>query len=222
MLPCPTDDVAKAEPEFMTPEDSAKIWYKNYLHAVQTTDSSSNSQIVSDRKLFMDSFNVERIDDFAELLASGRINGLSDLDSDSLVASAYGQISDVLPLSDEIECSFFDCALVMTNASMPSTQEQATMVGLCSSIDAIAYEVASELLLPVIDDLPSTKALMARISMLRALNRRARLGLPWLSLRPAQEGSAIFGGLAGFGTSLERAGRTWESKSKSMVSNASF
>jgi len=80
----------------------------------------------------------------------------------------------------------------------------------------MVFEVASESLLDT--KLPSTKALMARISMLRALNRRARFALPWLQMRSAQEASAILGGLTGFGTSLERAGRTWDAKSQSMVS----
>jgi len=90
------------------------------------------------------------------------------------------------------------------------------MSGLSSSIDAVVHEAVTESLVHVIDKLPSTKALMVRISMLRALNRRARFGLPWLPLRSAQEGSAILGGLSGFGSSLERAGRTWDSKSRSL------
>jgi hypothetical protein len=57
--------------------------------------------------------------------------------------------------------------------------------------------------------------------MLRSFNRRAQYALPWLPMRSAQEGSAILGGLSGFGTSPERAGRTWDSKSKSLVSFSS-
>jgi hypothetical protein len=32
--------------------------------------------------------------------------------------------------------------------------------------------------------------------------------LPWMSIRPCQEGSAILGGLSGHGTSPDRAGRS--------------
>jgi hypothetical protein len=88
---------------------------------------------------------------------------------------------------------------------------------MSSSLDAFVHEVANEALVRVLNNLPSTKALMARISMLRALNKRARYALPWLPLRSAQEGSAILGGLSGFGSSLERAGRTWDTKSQSSV-----
>jgi hypothetical protein len=49
---------------------------------------------------------------------------------------------------------------------------------------------------------------MARVALIRAFNRRARLALPWLSIRPSQEGSAILGGLCGYGTSADRAGRS--------------
>jgi hypothetical protein len=58
----------------------------------------------------------------------------------------------------------------------------------------------------------------ARIALLRSFNRRAQYALPWLPMRSAQEGSAILGGLSGFGASPERAGRTWDLKSESLVS----
>jgi len=58
-----------------------------------------------------------------------------------------------------------------------------------------------------ISKLPSLKILLARISMIKALNRRAKFALPWMSLRPAQEGSAILGGILGYSASFERAGR---------------
>lgn len=47
--------------------------------------------------------------------------------------------------------------------------------------------------------------------MLRALNRRARVALPWLSVRPCQESSAMLGGIRGHGTSIDRAGRHYRS-----------
>merc|ERR1712238_168001 len=135
-------------------------------------------------------------------------------DSDSLVASTYEKIADILPQCPEGSCSFLDCAIVLLGTSNEHGHHK--IKDISSSIDSIVHEVAAESLLPVIDKLPSTRALMARIAMLRAFNRRARLGLPWLPLRSAQESSAILGGLSGFGTSLERAGRTWDERSKSL------
>ena len=89
---------------------------------------------------------------------------------------------------------------------------------LRQSVDSIAHEVALESLVHVkYENFPTVKALLARISMLRAFNRRARYALPWFSLRSSQEGSACFGGLSGFGASLEKAGRTWNTQANKMV-----
>ena len=57
---------------------------------------------------------------------------------------------------------------------------------------------------------------MARVAVLRAFNRRARLGLPWLPLRPCQEGAAILGGIYGHGASIDRAGRNRLTKSQDL------
>ena len=216
MLPCINDDSVECQRQFLTPEDSAKEWYKNYVRAVETTE---NIDCPQERNAFLESFHVDDIQEFSELLASGIINGLTELESDSLITVTYEKIADNLLHSDVVNCSFIDCALVFMKTNVACMHKGVDKEGLSREIDASVQEVASESLIHVIDKLPSTKALMARISMLRALNRRARFCLPWLPLRPAQEGSAIFGGLSGFGASVERAGRTWEPKSNDMVRN---
>lgn len=208
ILPSSEDEESSsAQPQYITPEDAAREWYSNYVEAIES------SEILSKRRSFSESLNIETIDEFRELLEAGTIDGMSELSSDSLVAATYGRIADALPHSSEGGSSFVDCALVLSS-SQPSEQNE--IKSISSSIDAMVHEVATEALVHVMDKLPSTKALMARISMLRAFNRRARYGLPWLPFRSAQEGSAILGGLSGFGTSLERAGRTWDAKSRSM------
>ena len=192
---------------YVTPEDSAREWYANYTQVVKT------SKDTSERDSFSESMNIESFQEFGDLLKSGIISGMTELNSDSLVAATYEKITDALPHCLGRGCSFVDCAIVLS-ASQPNKQEQTKNIR--HSIDPMVFEVASESLLDT--KLPSTKALMARISMLRALNRRARFALPWLPMRSAQEASAILGGLGGFGTSLERAGRTWDAKSQSMAS----
>jgi len=206
MMPFEDDDSSSCQHQYTTPQDSAREWYTTYTKAIHLSETLSETE----RNNFSKSLNIDSIQEFGEFLVSGVIGGLSELNSDALVAATYGRIADVLPHSSE---SFLDCALVL-GTCQPHEQEQ--LKGISSSIDAIVHEVATESLLHVIEKLPSTKALMARISMLRAFNRRARFGLPWLPLRSAQESSAILGGLSGYGTSLERAGRTWDSKSKSL------
>jgi hypothetical protein len=208
-----TNDEGEAVPfshQHTTPEDSALQWYKGYISAVARDGGS-----ISKRNEFVESFHVKNVDEFCDLLNAGHISGMNQLESDSFISRTYGKISDVLPHSDEVDCPFIDCAIVLAGAAGKHTAETDE---LRHSVDAIAHEVASESLMHLSRDrIPPVKALLARISMLRALNRRCRSALPWLSFRPAQEGSAVFGGLSGFGSSLERAGRTWDIKSKSMV-----
>eukprot|EP00804_Cyclotella_cryptica_P018743 CCRYP_007226-RB/>CCRYP_007226-RB protein AED:0.02 eAED:0.02 QI:214/0.83/0.84/1/1/1/13/1126/5186 len=195
-------------PHYITPEDSAKQWYTAYLDAIE---SEPHWPVLSKKKQFAESLNIETIDDFGKLMEAGYISGMNQLESDSFISSFYGKISDVLPHSDEVDCPFIDCAILLASAVGPATEETEF---LRHSVDAVAHEIASESLSQAISgELPPIKAIMARISMLRALNRRSRFALPWLSLRPAQEGSAVLGGLSGLGASLERAGRTWDTKS---------
>lgn len=208
MLPWSDNDSSSSQHQYDTPEESAREWYTEYT---KVAESSSSPLERSELSRAMDIGSVE---EFGELLASGTVRGKRELASDSLIATAYGRIADALPHSSGGGCSFLDCAMVLC-AAQPREQEK--VKGITNSIDAMVYEVATETLVHVVDKLPPTKALMARISMLRALNRRARFGLPWLPMKSAQEGSAILGGLCGFGTSLERAGRTWNAAAQSKV-----
>jgi hypothetical protein len=41
--------------------------------------------------------------------------------------------------------------------------------------------------------------------MLRALNRRLQLALPWLPIHPIQEKSSVLGGVSGFGVPVDKA-----------------
>lgn len=211
MLPFEDDEETSNEPQYITPEDSAREWYKHYEESLQPSETSIK------KKEFSESLKIRSIEEFKGLLDSGVISGMDELRSDSLMAATYGKIADALPHSSEGGCSFLDCAVVLSAAN-PSEKDQTK--GIKSSVDAMVHEVATESLVHVITrgKMPPTRSLMARISMLRAFNRRARFGMPWLPLRSAQEGSAILGGLSGFGTSLERAGRTWDIKSQSQVS----
>jgi len=204
LLPFEDDNSSVDQHQYNAPEDSAREWYKNYLRM---------SKAESERDAFSKSLEIESLQEFGQLLTLGVIGGMKEVDSDSLLATTFGKIADVLPQSSEGGCSFLDCAMVLGTVHPKQQKELNHMSG---TIEAIVHEAANESLVHVIDKLPSTNALMARISMLRALNKRARFSMPWLPLRSAQESSAILGGRSGFGTSLERAGRTWDSKSESL------
>lgn len=193
------------EPHYITPEDSAREWYKNFTRELDSSKGESGNHASNE------SMKIQSVQEFGELLGRGVIEGMAEFESDSLIAFTYGRICDTLPFSSEGECSFKTCTHVL-RAAQPFRP-----LRYDGMIDSTVQEVANEALVHVLDKLPSTKALMARISMIRAFNRRARYALPWLPLRPSQESSAILGGLSGFGSSLERAGRSWDSKSINSV-----
>lgn len=199
MLPYTDEGSGDIPQQYLTPEDSAREWYENYMQV---------AEVATERDVFLESMNIESAQEFGELLKSGIISGIDKLSSDALLAETYGRIADALPHTSQGGCPFADCALVLS-ASQPNYQQEQACV---SRIEPVVFEVATESLLHVVDKLPSTKALMTRIAMLRALNRRARFGLPFLPMKSAQEGSAIFGGLCGFGASLQHAGNTWDEK----------
>jgi hypothetical protein len=65
---------------------------------------------------------------------------------------------------------------------------------------------------------PPIKAILARIAMLRALNRRSKYAIPLYSMRPPQEDSAILGGYCGLGASVECLGKSRDTDSSKDVS----
>ena len=118
VIPTSVDDeddsngVSKAQSRFLTPEDSAKEWYKNYVASASEAGSSSKVGSLSE------SLDIASVEEFQALLSSGKVHGLNDLHSDSLLASVYGKLVDVLPhFSDGAECSFIDCAIVLASVS---------------------------------------------------------------------------------------------------------
>ena len=92
---------------YVTPEDSAREWYANYTQVVKT------SKDTSERDSFSESMNIESFQEFGDLLKSGIISGMTELNSDSLVAATYEKITDALPHCLGRGCSFVDCAIVI-------------------------------------------------------------------------------------------------------------
>ncbi len=146
------DDQSLGQPQYLTPEDSARDWYARYKEAVRSFKESEEINHISE------SMKIASIQEFEELLGTGIINGLSELASDSKIATTYGRIADALPHITDGSCPFVDCALVLS-ALQPSKQEQEQLKSISSSVNPMAHEVAAKSL-GVIDELPSTKSLM--------------------------------------------------------------
>lgn len=144
------DDQSPGQPQYLTPEDSAGDWYARYTEKVPPSKDADEINNI------FESMKIASIQEFGELLATGVINGLSELASDSIIATTYGRIADALPHSTEGACSFTDCALVLC-ALQPSKQEH--LWAISSSVNPMVYEAATKSL-GAIDQLPSTRALM--------------------------------------------------------------
>jgi hypothetical protein len=189
---------------YATPLECAQAWYEQY--SKQQTSSSNNID-----------WKIKNLEDFKMLLSQGVIPGKSTGESDCLLVSAVGAIADFSEGGDAVDCTFDDIAVPLALAVSSSSRDPKDGV-LNHAYGVPGATQAAMVMLSTLDvPLPATKALLARTAMLRALNRRARLALPWLSVRPSQEGNAIFGGLCGHGASIDRVGRYREPNSLDLV-----
>jgi len=188
-------------------EDVACIWYEEYQVAQKKQRGCSEAQLYSPADHYSEGesdFSVRDFKEYEELLKSGIIPGLSVIESDSLLVSTVNAIADFSPIGDAVDCPFVTVASAVSFAVKSHSMHHVDVVyGIPGANQAAAAQFS---LLNV--KVPPTKALLVRIAMLRAFNRRARFALPWLSVRPAQEGSAVLGGLRGFGSSIERVGKS--------------
>jgi HECT-domain (ubiquitin-transferase)/SPRY domain len=178
---------------FITPEDAAMCWLQKF-----------NEYGTSEEDSFLDSFDIKDVNMFQELVKSGVISGIENLESDSIVSALLSSISNFLHDGDALNSSFKTVALAVTYALTAAKGEK---VSGTPQLSKGAMEAAATVLSSAAGRFSSEKALMARISVIRALNRRLRRALPWISVRPTQEGTSIFGGLCGQGASVERVGK---------------
>jgi hypothetical protein len=189
---------------YATPLECAHAWYEEY------SKHQASPSITTEWK-------IEDLEEFKTLLSQGVIQGKSTWESDSLLVSAVGAIADFSEGGDAVDCTFDNIAGPLALAVSSSCEVPTdTVVKLVHGVPR-ASQAAMVLLSTLNVPLPSTKALLARTAMLRAFNRRARVALPWLSVRPSQEGNAIFGGLCGHGASVDRVGRYREPNALDLV-----
>lgn len=178
---------------FATPDECASIWYEQWEKAKGVHIACRSS------------LTIESRDAFKQILETGTIPGLSLAESDSLFASVTTAISNCTEEGSSLHVSFEDVVAAIAAALLPrgETPEVLSVArpALRQAALAILYNNSAQL--------PSITSILTRIALLRAFNRRIRVALPWLSVRPFQEGSAILGGLTGHGTSVTRCGRSW-------------
>jgi hypothetical protein len=191
---------AKVEKSFLTSGDCVLEWFKYYSEAIDIRDSNSD-------------IAIDSIDSFESIAAEGVIGGYSEVESDAFLTHTVGTICNFCEGGNPLDAPFDQVASAIEYATA-SVEGRAIEGNTLSSLQAnTAACTAFESL--GVQNLPCLQAIMARISILRAFNRRARIALPWMSIRPCQEGSAILGGMYGHGASIDRAGR---SSNKELIS----
>jgi hypothetical protein len=185
-----TEDTEEAT--FRTPRDCASVWFDRWQK-----EAAGSGQI--------EELDIDDLETFEELVASAIVPGYTIAESDSLLSAAVSAISNYSEGGEALECPFCEVAGALSFALESNNVEGRLEI---SGANPIANQAAATVFAGVVTQLPALKATLARVALLRAFNRRARLALPWLSIRPSQEGSAILGGLCGYGTSTDRAGRS--------------
>lgn len=183
-------------PLFHTPQECAAAWYGTW--------QEKGPGEVAENSSGQNTLRVENVEQFVHLISQGVIPGLSAVESDSVLTSAINLISNYSESGDAVESPFHQVASALSFAL--STTGAVDCIPLEGASAAAKHAVAS--VFANFKNIPSLQALMVRVAMLRSFNRRARYALPWLSIRPCQEGSAILGGLSGHGASPDRTGRS--------------
>jgi hypothetical protein len=185
------------EPSFSTPHQCAVEWLEKYNQELLKQGLNNN------QSNFAKDTTIEDIKTFEYLVASGVIPGLSIAESDSLLTTIVGAISAYSEAGDEVDASFHEIASAISfGLASKSGQTISESHGSPGANQAAATALAG-----LETTLPPLRSILARVAVIRSFNKRARLALPWLPLRPSQEGAAILGGLYGHGASIDRAGR---------------
>ncbi len=186
---------------YSDPHDCANVWFEKYTKLGVTKISCE-----IDNK---ERWKVKSLAEFQSLLNDGIITGLTPHESDSLLSKLVTSIADQTDTGSALNCTyeFFCLSLFHALKAHKSLHQSDTLVD-CDPPNSASHQAAALKIGALSREFPQMKALISRVALLRALNRRAQYALPLYSIRPAQEDSGIIGGLFGFGASVERLGKS--------------
>ena len=200
----------ESEHQLLSPQDSVRVWWKHYKEKQKPCSYQDN--IVATTK-------VNDVNEFENLISSAKFSHLTQIESDSLLSSVVTAAADFSSEGDPLEIPFEEVLSAISFAALTHKKADERMKHFAEKGSMGGHHAVAAVLASVKDEnFPSIKAMLARIALLRALNRRGKAALPWLPLRPVQEGSSVFGGLLGYGASIVRVGRTQSSSDTSKVS----
>jgi len=178
---------------YRTPEEAAMSWFKEFqINCPEFCMGDGTEKM-----------EINNFEEFEKLITEGLLPDRSMVESDSVVCSLVNAITDFSKEGKAVECLFSNTESAVSYAVASSKEEKV----LRPTGSTGANQAAASVLITGNAKFHSCKALLARVAVLRAFNRRLCRALPWLPVRPSQEGTAIMGGLCGQGASVERAGR---------------
>ena len=171
-----------------SPEEAAQIWLESYEDLLRQTGEKTNEK-----------YGDISISDFETLLHSGLFSTLSEIDSDSIITTILNLIAEyadghVLNLSFNEVSSILAASLALHNGVRAP---EMLRVSSCVNREVVKVLISTG------RETPSLKSIMARMSLLRALNRRVLHALPLIFLQSPQESSSILGGISGLGASID-------------------
>jgi hypothetical protein len=168
-----------------SPEEAAQIWLKSYNDFLLQTDRKPSGQCC----------DISSLTEFENILQKGVISTLSSVESDSIFTTILNLIAENAD-GHVLNLCFADVSSIL--AESLSLLHRPEMLHASSLVKDV-----SMLLTAVGGEAPPVNAIMARMSLLRAFNRRAVYALPLISLQSPQEISSILGGPAGLGASID-------------------
>jgi hypothetical protein len=181
--------------QYLLPEDAAIAWLKTYERVTN----------VESKTFEHDMYQISNVEEFETLLQRGTLHHCTPFDSDCCLVSAFSVVSDQLAVEGAMDASFLDIASSIGNIVPIHSGQTSEVSGSPETNDAVASNLSFFTASHII---PPLKAILARVAMLRALNRRLQLALPWLPVQPIQEKSSLLGGVSGFGVPVDKAGRS--------------
>jgi hypothetical protein len=184
----PSDCTTTADDVNISPEACAHIWFQSYK------DFSENADFKTSQ------FNVSNIREFEDLLYEGLLSNMSPCESDSHLSAVLSAIAE------KSDCQVFNISLKKVASVV---EEACTVEGEIRDVKlspSSSESLPSRLLFNMFEkagwNIPSSHAIIARMSLIRVLNRRAVYALPLVSLPCPQENSSLLGGNKGLGASI--------------------
>jgi hypothetical protein len=151
--------------QYFFPEDAALCWLKTYELVTK----------VNCDDLEHDIYHIKDIEEFEWLLQRGTIHNFTAFDSDSRLASAVSMVSDQLAVTGAMDAGLLDIASSVGHAVSihsdgfhGSRNPAADLYEQQAPIQAATSAFSD---LTAAHEMPPIKAILARVAMLRALNR---------------------------------------------------